>query len=70
MLEAIKRAAGDPPVRKGAGYNGVYTAGRDKDDPGAEFLCALFVLCCAYFPCAPPFAAAAISVLFQPALIL
>jgi len=28
MLEAIKRAGGDPPVRKGAGYNGVYTAER------------------------------------------
>ena len=26
MLEAIKRAGGDPPVRKGAGYNEVYTA--------------------------------------------
>ena len=26
MLEAVKRVGGDPPVRKGAGYNGVYTA--------------------------------------------
>ena len=26
MLEAVKRAGGDPPVRKGAGYNEVYTA--------------------------------------------
>ena len=25
-LEAIKRLGGDPPVRKGAGYNEVYTA--------------------------------------------
>ena len=28
MLEAIKRPTGDPPVRKGAGYNEVYTASR------------------------------------------
>ena len=26
MLEAVKRIGGDPPVRKGAGYNEVYTA--------------------------------------------
>ena len=26
MLEAVKRTGGDPPVLKGAGYNGVYTA--------------------------------------------
>jgi len=26
MLEAIKRLGGDPPVRKGAGYNEAYTA--------------------------------------------
>jgi hypothetical protein len=26
MLEAVKRVGGDPPVRKGAGYNEVYTA--------------------------------------------
>ena len=26
MLEAVKRAGGDPPVLEGAGYNGVYTA--------------------------------------------
>jgi len=26
MLEAMKRLGGDPPVRKGAGYNEVYTA--------------------------------------------
>ena len=25
-LEAVKQAGGDPPVRKGAGYNEVYTA--------------------------------------------
>jgi len=26
MLEAVKHIGGDPPVRKGAGYNEVYTA--------------------------------------------
>jgi len=44
MLEAIKRAAGDPPVRKGAGYNGVYTAKRGTGMQESRGNSALFIM--------------------------
>ena len=44
MLEAIKRAAGDPPGLEGAGYNGVYTAKRGTGNI-QEQSNLLFLLC-------------------------
>ena len=44
MLEAIKRAAGDPPGLEGAGYNGVYTAERGTGKYKSRGISALFIM--------------------------
>ena len=44
MLEAIKRAAGDPPGLEGAGYNGVYTAERGTGTYKSRVISALFII--------------------------